>query len=76
MSEPVADRPLTEPHPERLSPDNPHYQRILTAHAMALELGRTIYVDPLTGLSVLTSSYLADRGSCCESGCRHCPYLV
>ena len=26
------------------------------------------------GLMVLTRSYLSKRGTCCESGCRHCPY--
>jgi hypothetical protein len=25
---------------------------------------------------VLTARYLADRGSCCDQGCRHCPYLA
>jgi hypothetical protein len=34
------------------------------------------YTDPDTSLFVLTAAYLADRGTCCESGCRHCPYLV
>lgn len=23
---------------------------------------------------VFTEKYLKDRGYCCESGCRHCPY--
>ena len=23
---------------------------------------------------VFTAAYLLKRGSCCESGCRHCPY--
>jgi Family of unknown function (DUF5522) len=23
---------------------------------------------------VFTAKYLRDRGYCCESGCRHCPY--
>ena len=23
---------------------------------------------------VFTAKFLKDRGSCCESGCRHCPY--
>jgi hypothetical protein len=23
---------------------------------------------------VFTEKYLRDRGYCCESGCRHCPY--
>jgi hypothetical protein len=26
------------------------------------------------GLMVLTRRYLLDRGFCCGSGCRHCPY--
>ncbi len=26
------------------------------------------------GLMVLTRRYLANRGYCCESICRHCPY--
>jgi hypothetical protein len=34
-----------------------------------------MYLDPVTGLSVLTAGYLAARGSCCDSGCRHCPYV-
>jgi len=35
--------------------------------------GRDFYFDP-SGLMVLTAEYLARRGYCCESGCRHCPY--
>ena len=26
------------------------------------------------GLVVLTAQYLRDRGYCCTSGCRHCPF--
>jgi hypothetical protein len=26
------------------------------------------------GLMVLTRKYLVERGFCCESGCRHCPF--
>lgn len=26
------------------------------------------------GLMVLTEHYLLERGFCCESGCRNCPY--
>ena len=33
------------------------------------------YADPVSGLSVFTADFLAVRGDCCESGCRHCPYL-
>ncbi len=27
------------------------------------------------GLMVMTALYHLKRGSCCGSGCRHCPYL-
>jgi hypothetical protein len=30
-------------------------------------------MDPL-GRMVFTARYLLDRGYCCKSGCRHCPY--
>jgi hypothetical protein len=33
-------------------------------------------VDPRSGYTVLTAAYLARRGHCCESGCRHCPYVA
>lgn len=26
------------------------------------------------GFYVFTKHYLQERGYCCESGCRHCPY--
>jgi hypothetical protein len=26
------------------------------------------------GLFVFTAKYLRERGYCCESGCRHCPW--
>ena len=32
------------------------------------------YIDPETGFMVFTAHYLAARGFCCDSGCRHCPY--
>ncbi|WP_433391709.1 DUF5522 domain-containing protein [Micromonospora sp. KLBMP9576] len=71
---PLADRPLTEPHPSRLPPEHPDRQRILAAHAAALAAGEAGYADPGTGLFVLTAAFLAHRGTCCTRGCRHCPY--
>jgi hypothetical protein len=68
-------RPLTEPHPSRLDPSHPRRDEILAAHAAALRDGAAGYLDPPTGLFVLTAATLADRGTCCEQGCRHCPYL-
>jgi len=60
--------------PPRLPADHPYYAEILAAHAAAIEAGEPGYPDPETGLFVLTAAYLASRGTCCESGCRHCPY--
>jgi hypothetical protein len=34
--------------------------------------GRDYYFE--SGRSVLTEGYLRRRGSCCDNGCRHCPY--
>ena len=31
-------------------------------------------IDEATGYLVFTREYHIKRGSCCESGCRHCPY--
>jgi hypothetical protein len=44
------------------------------AHAAAVAAGEPGYLDPRTGLFVMTSRYLLERGTCCGSGCRHCPY--
>lgn len=49
--------------------------RILAAHAAAMEAGSATYVDPATGYQVFTAAALVARGSCCETGCRHCPYI-
>jgi hypothetical protein len=71
---PLTGRPLTEPHPARLPLDHPRRAEILAAHATALEAGDAGYLDPDTGLFVLTAGFLARRGTCCGRGCRHCPY--
>jgi len=73
---PLADRPLTEPSPARLAPDHPGRDGVLAAHARALELGEATYADPVSGLAVFTAAFLADRGTCCDAGCRHCPYTA
>jgi hypothetical protein len=71
----LADRPLTEPHTDRLSPGDPAFAQIIRVHTAALEAGADSYVDPRSGYTVLTAGYLARRGQCCDSGCRHCPYV-
>ena len=37
--------------------------------------GEDFYLDPESGLFVLTEAYLKKRGFCCQNGCRHCPYV-
>lgn len=46
----------------------------LELHRQACEEGEAGYVDPDTGLFVMTSVYLRQQGECCGSGCRHCPF--
>jgi len=74
-SQRLAGRLLTEPHPDRLDPRHPRRAEILARHAAALAAGEPGYTDPDTGLFVLTAAYLGQRGSCCDQGCRHCPYV-
>lgn len=62
-------------HPSRLSPDHPRHAEILVAHEEAVAAGRETYTDPATGYCVMTREYLLERGTCCESGCRHCPFV-
>jgi len=64
-----------QPHPSRLSADHPRRAEILAAHQEAVNRHDPGYLDPETGLFVLTAAYLTDRGYCCERGCRHCPYV-
>jgi hypothetical protein len=40
---------------------------------MELKEGEDYYIDD-RGLLVFTARYLLQRGSCCGSGCLHCPY--
>ena len=41
---------------------------------LADEPGALGYVDPVSGFFVFTAAELWARGTCCNSGCRHCPY--
>jgi hypothetical protein len=75
VGQPRSSRPLRCPHPQRLAADHPHRAEILAAHDAALDSGQAGYLDPRTGLFVLTAGFLAARGTCCGRGCRHCPYL-
>jgi hypothetical protein len=68
-------RSLYEPHPSRLRADHPHRAAILAAHRRAVDAGEAGYIDPVTKLFVMTALNLVERGTCCESGCRHCPFV-
>ena len=63
------------PHPSRLSPTRADYDTIMRAHDSAVAANESTYRDPATGLLVLTVRTHLERGTCCESGCRHCPFL-
>lgn len=43
-------------------------------HERACRAKEAGYIDPISGLFVLTSAYLLEQGECCGSGCRHCPW--
>jgi len=55
--------------------DDPQRGEILERHAAAIAAGMPVYVDPTSGFSVFTADFLAGRGECCDSGCRHCPWV-
>ncbi len=66
---------VAPPHPSRCAPERGDYGAILAAHAAAVERGEHSYRDPTSELVVLTRLAHLQRGTCCESGCRHCPYV-
>jgi len=74
----VNPEPLPEdllvPHPRRLSPDHPQYDEIIAEHEAAIGAGKSLYRDPESDLYVMTAVHLWERGYCCFSGCRHCPW--
>jgi len=59
--------------------DDPYNDRNTLAEAgasvannISLREETDYYVE--NGLMVFTAHFLRQRGYCCESGCRHCPY--
>ena len=67
-------RVIPPPNPSRCSPERSDYEAILAAHEAAIERGDTSYRDPTSGLVVMTHCSHLERGTCCDSSCRHCPY--
>lgn len=53
---------------------NAETARLKRLHDAASKRGDAGYIDPRSGLMVLTAHYLTAKGYCCGSGCRHCPY--
>lgn len=51
--------------------DKPAWHAI---HAAAVARGERSYIDPQTGYMVFTELQHLERGNCCGSACRHCPY--
>lgn len=44
------------------------------AHTAAIAEGAHYYLDPESGFVVFTELAHIERGNCCGSECRHCPY--
>jgi hypothetical protein len=63
------------PSSSRLSKKDPFYYEIISRHEESCRKGLSTYEDPKTKLKVFTAIYHLKRGSCCGSGCRHCPYV-
>jgi len=63
------------PLPRRYGSTNRFYEQGMAAHRNAIARNLPAYRDPVTGFAVFTAVFLAARGSCCLSGCRHCPFV-
>lgn len=72
----LRDEYLECAHPRRLSPQHPRFVEIMARHNEAVAEDEPSYADPSTRLSVFTAEFLAERGYCCDSGCRHCPFVT
>ena len=58
-----------------MAPTHPRFVEVMAAHSSALIAGAPSYRDPVSGYQVFTAGFLAARGTCCDSGCRHCPFV-
>lgn len=67
---------LETPHPSRFGPHCDGYDEAMAAHDRAVKAERPGYVDPVSGLYVMTAADLGQRGWCCDRGCRHCPWIT
>ena len=62
------------PLPRRYGQTHRGFEEGMRRHAEAVACGDPAYRDPVSGLTVFTARFLAERGYCCDSGCRHCPW--
>lgn len=74
MTEKLREDPH-QPHPSRLDSAHPGFLAIMDAHNATIAEGKPGYLDPTTGLFVMTAEHHVRRGKCCHNGCRHCPYV-
>jgi iron complex transport system substrate-binding protein len=62
--------------PRGLPTNHPQTELIMQLHDDAIRKGEPGYLDPQTGFYVMTVKTHLDRGNCCNSACRHCPYVA
>lgn len=55
--------------------DSEKFSKIEVLHNDACQRSVPGYIDPESGLFVMTAVYLKNRGFCCGNACRHCPYI-
>ncbi|EDM09631.1 similar to novel protein (predicted) [Rattus norvegicus] len=67
----TAEEEQRHPVNRELTPAERH---IAELHRAACAAGQLSYLDPATGYVVLTRLAHLQRGACCGSACRHCPY--
>lgn len=70
----LRDQHLGVPLPRRYSAKHRGFVEGMARHQAAIDSNSPTYRDPVTGFTVFTAKFLADRAYCCDSGCRHCPY--
>ena len=64
------------PAAARVALVHPQRAAILERHEAAVVSSVPTYIDPVSGFSVFTAAFLKSRNYCCDSGCRHCPYVA
>nr|XP_061790921.1 uncharacterized protein C1orf53-like [Nerophis lumbriciformis] len=63
--------PESQPSSRELTEEELLIHRV---HTEACQAKKQMYVDPSSGYKVFTEYAHLQRGKCCGSACRHCPY--